>query len=85
MGSEALICKCCGGALKTGTSICECEYCGALNIITGDYGRYINQLNRANKLRQDKEFDRALMVYDAILAENQPTADVLWSMYKPGQ
>lgn len=79
MGNEALNCKSCGAALKPGSSVCECEYCGTLNILTGDTGKFINQLNRANKLRQDKEFDRAIKVYDDILAENTATADVLWS------
>lgn len=79
MGNEALNCKSCGAILKATSSVCECEYCGSLNILTGDTGKFINQLNRANKLRQDKEFDRALKVYDDILAENTPTADVLWA------
>ena len=79
MGNESLNCKSCGAILKASSSVCECEYCGSLNILTGDTGKFINQLNRANKLRQDKEFDRALKVYDDILAENAPTADVLWS------
>lgn len=79
MGIDALNCKCCGATLKAGSSTCECEYCGAINIVTGDTGKFINQLNRANKLRQDKEFDRALKIYDEILSENSPSADVLWS------
>ena len=78
MGVETLNCKCCGAALKTEDNVCECEYCGAVNVITGDTGKYINQLNRANKLRQGKEFDRALNIYDDILADNPPSADLLW-------
>ena len=78
MGSEVLLCKSCGGTLKMGLSVCECEYCGSINIFTGNTGKFINQLNRANKLRQDKDFDRAIKIYDDILAENGPTADVLW-------
>ncbi len=79
MAVESLNCKCCGGILKTGASICECEFCGAINVVTGESGKYINQLNRANKLRQQKDFDRAIKIYDDILAENPPSADVLWS------
>lgn len=79
MSVEALNCQCCGAALKVSGSICECEYCGATNIICGDTGRFINLLNRANFLRQQCEFDRAFRVYDEILAQNPPTADVLWA------
>jgi len=79
MEIDALICKCCGATLKAGSSTCECEYCGAINIVTGEVGKFINQLNRANKLRQNKEFDRALKIYDEILSENSPSSDVLWS------
>lgn len=79
MSVEALNCQCCGAALKVSGSICECEYCGATNIICGDTGRFINLLNRANSLRQQCEFDRAFRVYDEILAQNPPTADVLWA------
>ena len=79
MSVEALNCQCCGAALKVSGSICECEYCGATNIICGDTGKFINLLNRANSLRQQCEFDRAFRVYDEILAQNPPTADVLWA------
>ncbi|MCR5847671.1 MAG: toll/interleukin-1 receptor domain-containing protein [Lachnospiraceae bacterium] len=79
MGIESLNCQCCGAPLKIVSSTCECEYCGNINIIGGDAGKYINQLNRANKLRQQCEFDSAYSMYDAILSENTPSADILWS------
>ena len=44
MSVEALNCQCCGAALKVSGSICECEYCGATNIICGDTGKFINLL-----------------------------------------
>ena len=79
MSIEALNCQCCGATLKVAGSICECEYCGSTNIICGETGNYINLLNRANSLRQQCEFDRAFRVYDEILAQNPPSADVLWA------
>ena len=79
MSIEALNCQCCGAPLKIENSICECEYCSTINFINGDAGKYITQLNRANKLRQQCEFDRAFTIYDDILAENIPSVDVLWS------
>ena len=79
MSIEVLNCQRCGAPLKIVSSTCECDYCGSINIIGGDAGKYINQLNRANKLRQQCEFDHAYTVYDIILSENSPSVDVLWS------
>ena len=78
MEIEALNCRCCGGVLKVKSSLCECEYCGATNFISDVASKYVNQLNRANKLRQEREFDNAARIYDTILQENAPTADILW-------
>ena len=69
MGIEALNCQCCGAPLKIADSTCECEYCGRINIIGGNAGKYINQLNKANRLRQQCEFDHAYNIYDIILSE----------------
>ena len=79
MDIEVLNCQRCGAPLKIKSSLCECDYCSSINLIGGEAGKYINQLNRANKLRQECEFDRAFAVYDDILAENVPSVDVLWS------
>ena len=79
MNVEALSCQCCGAPLKLGNSVCTCDYCGTTNIVSGSTGKYIDLLNRANKLRQQCEFDRAFRVYDEILAENGSFVDVLWA------
>ncbi len=79
MSIEALNCQCCGAPLKIVSSTCECEYCGSINIIGGEVGKYITQLNRANKLRQQCEFDHAYNIYDIILSETTPSVDILWS------
>ncbi|MBP5564142.1 MAG: toll/interleukin-1 receptor domain-containing protein [Lachnospiraceae bacterium] len=55
-----------------------CKFCGATNFFSANSSKYANQLNRANKLRQEKEFDNAARIYDTILDENAPTADILW-------
>lgn len=78
MNIEALNCRCCGGVLKVSSALCVCEYCGATNFVSDTAGKYITQLNRANKLRQEKEYDNALRIYDNILSENIATADILW-------
>ena len=76
--NEELNCRCCGGVLKVKSSLCVCDYCGATNFISIAASKYTNQLNRANKLRQEREFDNAARIYDVILAENGPTSDILW-------
>ena len=78
MEIESLNCRCCGGVLRVKSSLCVCDYCGATNFISDVASKYINQLNRANKLRQEREFDNAARIYDVILEENIPTADILW-------
>ena len=78
MEIESLNCRCCGGVLRVKSSLCVCDYCGATNFISDVASKYINQLNRANKLRQEREFDNAARIYDVILEENPPTADILW-------
>ena len=75
---ESLNCRCCGGVLKVKSSLCVCDYCGATNFISNVTSKYVSQLNRANKLRQEREFDNAARIYDVILEENEPTADILW-------
>ena len=79
MSIEALNCQCCGAPLKITDSVCECEYCSSINIVGGAAGKYITQLNRANKLRQQCDFDPAYNIYDSILSENTPSVDILWS------
>ena len=78
MGNEFLNCRCCGGVLDTFSNLTVCEHCGATNFISDVANKKIFQLNRANKLRQESEFDNAARIYDNILEENEPTADILW-------
>ena len=78
MEMEFLNCRCCGGALDTYSNLSICKHCGATNFISDVANKNIIQLNRANKLRQESEFDNAARIYDNILKENRPTADILW-------
>ncbi|MBR5916539.1 MAG: hypothetical protein IKZ76_00495, partial [Lachnospiraceae bacterium] len=66
MKTEALNCRCCGGVLNVQSALTVCEYCGATNFVSDTAGKYITQLNRANKLRQQKEYDNAIRIYDNI-------------------
>ena len=78
MQSDTLNCRCCGGTLNYTSNICICKHCGAANFISDIANKNIIQLNRANKLRQESEFDNAARIYDNILSENGPSADILW-------
>ncbi len=80
MNIEALSCQCCGAPLKLGNSVCTCDYCGQTNIVSGETGKYIDLLNKANTLRQQCEFDRAFRIYEDILDRNPPFVDILWAM-----
>ena len=48
--------------------------------MSGETGKYIDLLNRANTLRQQCEFDRAFRIYEDILDRNPPFVDILWAM-----
>ena len=78
MQSETLNCRCCGGALNNSSKLCVCQHCGATNFISDVANKNVIKLNRANKLRQENDFDNAARIYDAILEENAPTSDILW-------
>ena len=73
-----LNCRCCGGELDQFSNLCICKHCGATNFISDVANKNVIQLNRANKLRQENEFDNAARIYDKIIEENGPTADILW-------
>ena len=62
----------------TFSNLTVCKHCGATNFISDVANRKVFQLNRANKLRQEREFDNAARIYDNILIENGPTPDILW-------
>ena len=76
--AETLNCRCCGSTLNTYSNLIVCEHCGVSNFISDVANRNVIQLNRANKLRQESEFDNAARIYDSIIAQNPPTADILW-------
>lgn len=78
MPSEILNCRCCGGPLDNNSNLCVCKHCGTANFISDVANKNIIQLNRANRLRQESDFDNAARIYDNILSENTPTADILW-------
>ena len=76
-------CKMCGGDLNVtqGTTICECEFCGTTQTIpSADDERKTNLFNRANHLRRNNEFDRAIGVYESIIADFPNEAEAYWGL-----
>ena len=76
-------CKMCGGTLEIqhGSSVAICEYCGTEQTIPNtDDDQLINMLNRANHYRQIFEFDKALEIYEKVLARNANDPEIYWSI-----
>jgi|GEM_PF-6615091 Tetratricopeptide repeat. len=72
-----LKCTMCGGELEVNTSITvgKCQYCDSLITIPNRLGEIGNLYNRANYLRQQNEFDKAIEVYEEILKIDNSDAE----------
>jgi hypothetical protein len=78
-----LKCKSCGGSIQAteGTTFGTCESCGSkctLPKVSDD--RRANLLNRANHLRRQNEFDKAIQAYENILIEDSTDAEAHWGI-----
>lgn len=75
-----LECKQCGGQLtpEEGQKIIYCKFCGSANVISvaDRFGLY----NRANYLRRQNEFDRAIGIYEDIIKEDPSDAEAYYGM-----
>lgn len=78
---KALKCPMCGGDLsasadgKYGT----CNYCGSVSPLPKTTDEYqINLFNRANRLRQANEFDKAIVAYENLLNIDDTDAEAHW-------
>ena len=74
-------CKMCGGdiVLSEDRSCGTCEYCGSTMTFpkVSDEQR-LNLFNRANHLRRQNEFDKAIAAYDKILDQDDADAEAHW-------
>lgn len=75
-----LECKQCGGQLspEENQKIVYCKFCGSANAISvaDRFGLY----NRANYLRRQNEFDRAMGIYEDIIKEDHTDAEAYFGM-----
>ena len=74
-------CKICGGIIQVdiGTTFAECAYCGNLNTIplvnTSDE---LVLYRKANRLRSQCDFDKAVVLYEQLLTDNPKDAEAHW-------
>ncbi|MBQ9038540.1 MAG: TIR domain-containing protein [Clostridia bacterium] len=76
-------CKMCGGDLtfEPGASVAECPYCGTNQTLPKlDDDKRANLYDRANHFRRQNEFDKAMAIYEQILAEDRTDAEAYWSL-----
>ena len=76
-------CKMCGGDLsfEQGATVCECPYCGTTQTLPRlDDDKRANLYDRANHFRRQNEYDKAMAIYEQILAEDRTDAEAYWSL-----
>ena len=76
-------CKMCGGALEVTEDevLATCEYCGTQQTLPKiDDEKKLALFNRANNLRLKCEFDKAIGVYETIVAEIPEEAEAYWGL-----
>lgn len=78
----SLECKSCGAqlTLESGQQIVTCPYCGSQNTVSKNIESSGNLFNRANYLRRQNEFDRALEVYEQILEKSMFEYEAYWGV-----
>ena len=77
-------CKMCGGTIEVvdGITSIECEFCGTTQTIPTiiNDSKLVALHNRANELRLNNEFDKALVTYENIINENPKDAEAHWGI-----
>lgn len=76
-------CKMCGGDLEINNSetVATCEYCGTQQTLPKlEDNRRANLYDRANHLRRNNEYDKAMGIYEQILNEDNTDAEAYWSI-----
>ena len=76
-------CKMCGGTVEftPGATVGECDSCGTKQTLPRlDDERRVNLYDRANHFRRANEYDKAMGIYETILAEDKTDAEAYWSI-----
>lgn len=76
-------CKMCGGTLEfnPGDTVAVCDSCGTKQTLPRlDGDEKANLYDRANHFRRNNEYDKAMSIYEQILAEDNTDAEAYWSL-----
>ena len=76
-------CKMCGGEIEfeQGATVGVCDSCGTKQTLPRlDDDRKANLYDRANHFRRNNDFDKAMGIYEQILAEDSTDAETYWSL-----
>ena len=76
-------CKMCGGALdiQDGSSVAVCSFCGTKQTIPKlDNETRVNLYDRANHFRRNNDYDKAMSIYEQLLAADKTDAEAYWSI-----
>lgn len=76
-------CKMCGGTIEfnPGDTVGVCDSCGTKQTLPHlDDEKRIQLYDRANHFRRNNEFDKAMGIYESILAEDKEDAEAYWSL-----
>ena len=79
----AFKCKICGGNLEIeqGERVSTCQSCGSTHSLPNvNNDKVRNLFERANQLRRDHEFDKAMGMYETIVSEQPDDPEVYWSL-----
>lgn len=76
-------CKMCGGDLNVtdGATVCTCAYCGTKQTLPKmDDEKRVAMFERANYFWRNNEFDKAMGIYEMVLATDDTDAEAYWSI-----
>lgn len=76
-------CKMCGGTIEfeKGATVGICDSCGTKQTLPRlDGDKKANLYDRANHFRRNNEYDKAMSIYEQILAEDNTDAEAYWSL-----
>lgn len=76
-------CKMCGGTIEfnEGDTVGVCDHCGTKQTLPKlDDEKRVQLYDRANHFRRENEFDKAMGIYEMILAEDREDAEAYWGI-----
>lgn len=79
---SAFICKFCGAPLElSNTTVCECGSCNRLQCVPLiDSVEKRNLLTRAEQLRSEQRYDKAIQLYEKMISLSPTDADLYWEL-----